>query len=57
MEVGEVVISEATVTGTGYMEQRPAQPPEDRELQSTDMLTGQTASDDQSMGRSAGRMM
>ena len=26
MEVGEVVISDATLTGTGYMDQRPAQP-------------------------------
>lgn len=26
MEVGEVVVSDATLSGTGYMEQRPAQP-------------------------------
>ena len=27
METGEVVVSDATLPGTGYMEQRPAQPP------------------------------
>ena len=33
MEVGEVVISDATLFGAGYMEQRPAQPPSLSELE------------------------
>jgi uncharacterized membrane protein len=46
MEVGEVVVSDATIFGTGYFEQRPAQPAHPRELQSSealpdDMRTGQ----------------
>lgn len=38
MEVGEVVVSDATVFGTGYFEQRPAQPPDPSELQRADSL-------------------
>lgn len=38
MEVGEVVVSEATLFGTGYMEQRPAQPAGARELASAEFL-------------------
>lgn len=38
MEVGEVVVSDATIFGTGYMEQRPAQPPGVSELQSAEKL-------------------
>lgn len=41
MEVGEVVVSEATLFGTGYMAQRPAQPPDVSELQSVEQLPSQ----------------
>jgi uncharacterized membrane protein len=41
LEVGEVVVSDATLYGTGYMEQRPAQPPDVRELQSAEKLPSQ----------------
>lgn len=43
MEVGEVVVSEATLKGTGYMEQRPAQPASAGELEQADALPSQTA--------------
>jgi uncharacterized membrane protein len=43
MEVGEVVVSDATLLGTGYMEQRPAQPAAASELESADMTPSQTA--------------
>lgn len=43
LEVGEVVVSEATLHGTGYMEQRPAQPASARELERADTLPSQTA--------------
>lgn len=33
MEVGEVVVSDATLRGTGYFAQRPAQPPDVNELE------------------------
>ena len=36
MEVGEVVVSDATLFGVGYFAQRPAQPPEPGELQQTE---------------------
>jgi uncharacterized membrane protein len=38
MEVGEVVVSEGTLFGTGYMAQRPAQPPDVNDLQSAEQL-------------------
>jgi hypothetical protein len=38
MEVGEVVISDATVFGSGYFEQRPAQPADPNELQRAEAL-------------------
>ena len=44
MEVGEVVVSDATVFGTGYFDQRPAQPPEPGELQLPDAATNQPSS-------------
>ncbi|HEU4435440.1 MAG TPA: SRPBCC family protein [Pyrinomonadaceae bacterium] len=44
MEVGEVVVSDATVFGTGYFDQRPAQPPDPRELQRPDAATNQMSS-------------
>ena len=42
MEVGEVVVSDATLMGTGYMEQRPAQPASAGELEQADTLPSQT---------------
>ena len=42
MEVGEVVVSEATLMGTGYFDQRPAQPPAARELEDAETLPSQT---------------
>jgi uncharacterized membrane protein len=50
MEVGEVVVSEATLLGTGYMAQRPAQPADARELQEAEMLPSQTATNYESEG-------
>lgn len=41
MEVGEVVVSEGTLFGTGYMAQRPAQPPDMNELQGAEKLPSQ----------------
>ncbi|HET9526034.1 MAG TPA: SRPBCC family protein [Pyrinomonadaceae bacterium] len=38
MELGEVVVSEGTLFGTGYFAQRPAQPPAPEELQRADSL-------------------
>ena len=43
MEVGEVVVSEATLMGTGYMEQRPGRPPSASELERADTLPSETA--------------
>jgi uncharacterized membrane protein len=51
LEVGEVVVSEATLLGAGYMEQRPAQPPSARELEGADMLPSETATNYGSEGR------
>ena len=59
MEVGEVVVSDATLLGTGYMAQRPAQPAGASELEQVDILPSETAtnygSEDQPQGRAAGR--
>jgi len=43
LEVGEVVVSDATLLGTGYMEQRPARPAAARELEKAESLPSQTA--------------
>jgi len=43
MEVGEVVVSDATLLGTGYMQQRPGQPAAASELEGADTLPSQTA--------------
>jgi uncharacterized membrane protein len=43
MEVGEVVVSDATLLGTGYMEQRPGQPASAAELEQADTLPSETA--------------
>ena len=43
LEVGEVVVSDATLLGTGYMEQRPGQPAGAAELESAEALPSETA--------------
>ncbi|HJP91826.1 MAG TPA: SRPBCC family protein [Pyrinomonadaceae bacterium] len=43
MEVGEVVVSEATLLGTGYFAQRPGRPAAASELEDAEMLPSQTA--------------
>jgi uncharacterized membrane protein len=43
LEVGEVVVSDATLFGTGYMEQRPGQPAGAAELESAETLPSETA--------------
>jgi hypothetical protein len=60
MEVGEVVVSDATLFGTGYMTQRAAQPASARELEGAEMLPSQTATnygteEELPQGRAAGR--
>lgn len=51
LEVGEVVVSDATLLGTGYMAQRPGQPASSKELESAEMLPSQTATNYGSEGR------
>src|SRR5215217_4681488 len=51
LEVGEVVVSDATLLGTGYMQQRPGQPPNVQELESAEMLPSETATNYGSEGR------
>jgi uncharacterized membrane protein len=57
LEVGEVVVSDATLLGTGYMSQRPGRPASAGELEGAEMLPSETAtnyrSDDER--RSQGR--
>lgn len=55
MEVGEVVVSDATLLGTGYMEQRPGRPAAADELESAEMLPSQTATNYPSDGRTMQR--
>jgi uncharacterized membrane protein len=59
LEVGEVVVSDATLLGTGYMSQRPGRPASASELEGAEMLPSETAtnyrSDDER--RSEGRTM
>jgi uncharacterized membrane protein len=52
MEVGEVVVSDATLLGTGYMEQRPGQPAAASELERADTLPSETATNYRSERRS-----
>src|ERR1041384_4056059 len=52
MEVGEVVVSEATLLGNGYMDQRAARPADDDELADAEMLPSETATNYSSEGRS-----
>ena len=49
MEVGEVVVSDATIFGTGYFEQRPAQPPAPHEFERAEALPTQTPSSERSL--------
>jgi hypothetical protein len=51
MEVGEVVVSDATLLGTGYMEQRPARPATAGELEGAESLPSQTATNYESERR------
>ena len=50
IEVGEVVVSEGTLLGTGYMAQRPAQPAAANELEDAEMLPSETATNYASEG-------
>jgi uncharacterized membrane protein len=50
LEVGEVVVSDATLLGTGYMQQRPGQPPSAKELESAENLPSETATNYGSAG-------
>ena len=52
LEVGEVVVSDATLIGTGYMEQRPGQPASAGELEQADKLPSQTGTSFRSTDRS-----
>ena len=51
VEVGEVVVSDATIFGTGYFDQRPAQPPDPRELQRAKSLPQMPSSQRSIAGR------
>jgi uncharacterized membrane protein len=51
LEVGEVVVSDATLLGTGYMQQRPGQPASAKELETAEMLPSETATNYGSEGR------
>ena len=54
MEVGEVVVSEATLMGTGYMSQRPGRPADASELEAAEMVPSETATNYPSEGRTLG---
>lgn len=66
LEVGEVVVSDATLMGTGYFDQRPARPADASELEeaeASDQLPSQTATNysvkgksETEQGRAEGRM-
>ena len=55
IELGEVVVSEATIFGVGYFDQRPAQPPDPSELERAEALPPQTPLGERPLGRSAER--
>jgi uncharacterized membrane protein len=61
MEIGEVVVSDATLLGTGYFEQRPARPAAPEELEGAEKLPSETGTNyrsDHARARGAeGRMM
>ena len=52
LEVGEVVVSDATLLGTGYFEQRPARPAAPEELEQAEALPSETMTNYQAQGRS-----
>lgn len=51
MEVGEIVLSEGTLFGTGYFAQRPAQPPDPNELQRAELSPGYMPESSRSLER------
>lgn len=53
LEVGEVVVSDATLLGTGYMSQRPGRPAAASELEDAEKLPSQTATNYRAEGRTA----
>ena len=57
LEIGEVVVSDATLYGTGYFEQRPARPASADELERAETLPSQTGTNYRSDDRAEGRMM
>ena len=57
MEIGEVVVSDATLYGTGYFDQRPARPASAGELERAETLPSQTGTNYRSDYRAEGRTM
>ena len=58
LEVGEVVVSDATLLGTSYLQQRPGRPAAASELENAEMLPSETATNYRSeQRRSEGRTM
>ena len=51
MEVGEVVVSDATLMGTGYFEQRPGRPASPSELEQVEELPSETMTNYRAEGR------
>jgi len=55
MEVGEIVVSDATLLGTGYMDQRPGRPAAASELEEAEALPSQNLTNYQAEGRTMQR--
>lgn len=55
IELGEIVVSEATIFGVGYFDQRPAQPPSPEELQRAESLPTETFPEQRSLERGGER--
>ena len=55
LEVGEVVVSDATLLGTGYRDQRPGRPAAASELEEAESLPSQTMTNYETQGRSMQR--
>jgi uncharacterized membrane protein len=53
LEIGDVVVSDATLFGTGYMEQRPGQPPAETELTEAELPGYEATGTDDITERSA----
>jgi uncharacterized membrane protein len=51
IELGEIVVSDATIFGVGYFDQRPAQPPDPSELQRAELRPAQIPSSERSLER------